>query len=116
MRESEALAAFAALAQETRLHIVRALVKAGPDGMAAGALAEVVGATSSRLSFHVKELEHAGLVHSRRQSRSIIYSASFAGLGELLRFLTEDCCQGRPDVCSPALAGLDPCCAEPADV
>ncbi|PSC05652.1 transcriptional regulator [Alsobacter soli] len=115
MLERDAVPAFAALAQETRLQIVRLLVKAGPDGMAAGALGEAVGATSSRLSFHLKELEHAGLVTSRRQSRSIIYSASFSGLGEVLRFLTEDCCQGHPEVCSPALAGLARCCPEPAD-
>ncbi|WP_406857691.1 metalloregulator ArsR/SmtB family transcription factor [Alsobacter sp. KACC 23698] len=116
MKDSEALAAFAALSQETRLHMIRVLVKAGPDGMAAGVLAEAVGASSSRFSFHIKELEHAGLVRSRRASRSIIYSACYDGLGDLLRFLTDDCCQGHPEICNPALAGLAPCCPEPADV
>lgn len=116
MNQTHAVSAFAALAQETRLQIVRLLVKAGPDGLPAGAVGEAVGATSSRLSFHLKELEHAGLVTSRRQSRSIYYAASFVGLGELLRFLTEDCCQGHPEVCNPALAGLARCCSEPADV
>lgn len=114
MNEPDAVAAFAALAQETRLRIVRLLVKAGPDGMAAGAIGEAVEASSSRVSFHLKELEHAGLVLSRRQSRSIIYTASIPGLSALLRFLTEECCQGRPDLCNPAFAGIVPCCPEPA--
>jgi DNA-binding transcriptional ArsR family regulator len=84
--------------------------------MPAGAIGEAVGTSSSNLSFHLKELEHAGLVQSRRVSRSIIYSASMTGLGELLRFLTEDCCQGHPEVCDPAFANLSPCCPEPANV
>jgi ArsR family transcriptional regulator, arsenate/arsenite/antimonite-responsive transcriptional repressor len=113
MNERQAVSAFAALAQDTRLRLVRLLVQAGPDGMAAGALGEAVGSPSSTLSFHLKELEHAGLVESRRQSRSIIYSASIQGLGDLIRFLTQDCCQGRPDLCAPALAGAALCCPEP---
>lgn len=112
MDEKRAVAAFAALSKETRLRIVRLLVKAGPDGLAAGVIGDAVKASSSNLSFHLKELEHAGLVRSRRQSRSIIYSASFTGLGELLAFLTEDCCQGHPQICSPTLAGLSRCCPE----
>jgi DNA-binding transcriptional ArsR family regulator len=115
MREQDAISAFAALAQETRLRIVRMLVMAGPDGMAAGSIGDAVGASSSNVSFHLKELEQAGLVQSRRQSRSIIYSASITGLAELLRFLTEDCCQGHPEVCNPAFADLARCCPEPAD-
>ena len=115
MDEREAVSAFAALAQETRLQIVRMLVKAGPEGMPAGAIGEAVGASSSRVSFHLKELEHASLVAARRQSRSIIYTASIPGLSALLRFLTEDCCQGRPELCDPAFAGLKLCCPEPAD-
>ena len=115
LSELQALRALAALSQETRLRVVRLLVQAGPDGMAAGALGEAVGASSSNLSFHLKELEHSGLIQSRRQSRSIIYSASFGALSALVRFLTEDCCQGHPEVCAPALAGLAQCCPEPID-
>jgi ArsR family transcriptional regulator, arsenate/arsenite/antimonite-responsive transcriptional repressor len=115
MKERDAVAALGALAQETRLRILRLLVRAGPAGMAAGALGDAVGASSSRMSFHLKELERTGLVTSRRQSRSIIYSASYSGLGELLRFLTEECCQGHPELCSPALTGLSSCRPEQAD-
>lgn len=113
MDEKQAVSGFAALAQPTRLNVVRLLVKAGREGMAAGALKDAVGASSSNLSFHLKDLEHAGLIQSRRQSRSIIYSASFDGLSELIRFLTEDCCQGHPEVCGPIITGSKFCCSEP---
>ena len=77
MNEKQALSAFAALSQETRLRIVRLLVTAGPDGMPAGAIGEAMaGASSSRMSFHLSPLEQAGLVESRRDGRSIIYSAA----------------------------------------
>ena len=112
MEESQALAAFAALSQETRLRIVRLLVQAGPEGMAAGAIGEALGgATTSRLSFHLTHLEHAGLVQSRRDGRFIIYSAVYAGLAELVGFLMQDCCQGHPEICAPAVAALHCACA-----
>src|SRR3954467_13521740 len=110
MDERQALSAFSALAQETRLRIVRLLVSAGPDGLPAGAVGEAVGASSSNLSFHLKELEHAGLIQSRRASRSIIYSAAYPALSGLVQFLMRDCCQGHPEVCAPALAALAACC------
>lgn len=111
LSQTEALAAFAALAQETRLRVVRLLVTAGPAGMAAGAIgAALGGASSSRLSFHLAQLEHAGLVASRREGRSIHYSAAFPALAGLIGFLMKDCCQGHPAVCDPALAALAPCC------
>lgn len=110
LTEPQAVSVFAALAQEARLGIVRLLVKAGPDGIAAGALGEAVGASPSNVSFHLKELERAGLVQSRRQSRSIIYSACYPVLSDTVRFLLEDCCNGHPEVCTPALADLLPCC------
>ncbi|AWN37939.1 ArsR/SmtB family transcription factor [Methylobacterium radiodurans] len=109
MDERQALAAFAALGQEHRLRIVRALVTAGPDGLAAGALAIEVGVASTNLSFHLKELSHAGLIASRREGKSIIYSAAYAGLSDLIAFLMRDCCQGRPEVCAPAVAALSAC-------
>ncbi len=100
MDEHTALAGFAALSQETRLRIVRLLVQSGPAGMAAGALGEALGGTSSsRLSFHLGHLEHAGLVASRRKGRFIIYSAVFPALAGLIEFLTRDCCQGHPEIC-----------------
>ncbi|MBV9076170.1 MAG: helix-turn-helix transcriptional regulator [Methylobacteriaceae bacterium] len=106
MDERQALLAFAALAQETRLGLVRLLVEAGPDGMAAGAIAAAVGVSASNVSFHLKELESAGLARSRRVGRSIIYSAAFEALAGLVDFLMRDCCQGRPEVCAPAFAAL----------
>ncbi len=113
INEPQALSAFAALSQETRLRIVRHLVKAGPDGMAAGVIAEAVEASTSNLSFHLKELERAGLIQSRRQSRSIIYSAAYGGLSDLVEFLMRDCCQGHPEVCTPAVAALAACGCNP---
>jgi ArsR family transcriptional regulator len=101
MKEKQALDAFMALSQETRLAIVRALVKQGKDGLAAGAIAEAMGVSPSNVSFHLSHLERAGLIESRRESRSIIYSASYEALGALIRFLTEDCCQGKPEICAP---------------
>jgi DNA-binding transcriptional ArsR family regulator len=108
MTESQALLAFAALAQDTRLSIVRRLVKAGADGMSAGEIAEAAGASPSNVSFHLKELERAGLIASRRLARSIIYSADYAALRALIRFLMEDCCSARAEICAPIYA--EPCC------
>jgi ArsR family transcriptional regulator len=110
MDEPQALDAFAALAQETRLRIVRLLVTAGPAGLPAGAIGEAMGATSSRMSFHLSHLEQAGLVQSRRDGRSIVYTAAYPALSGLIQFLMRDCCQGRPEVCAPAVAALSACC------
>ncbi|MGN7127364.1 ArsR/SmtB family transcription factor [Methylorubrum populi] len=109
MDERQALASFAALGQEHRLRVVRALVTAGPDGLAAGILAETVGVAGNNLSFHLKELSHAGLITSRREGKSVIYSAAYAGLSDLIAFLMRDCCQGRPEVCAPVAAALSTC-------
>ena len=110
MDSHQAVAAFAALAQEHRLRIVRALVKAGPDGLAAGVLAGKVGVAVNNLSFHLKELSHARLVQSRRDGRLIIYSAAYPALSGVISFLVKDCCQGRPEVCIPAVEALAACC------
>lgn len=111
MKEKQARDAFAALSQETRLRIVRLLVKAGPEGLAAGAIGEAMdGSSSSRMSFHLSHLEQAGLVTSRREGRSILYSAAYPALSALVEFLMRDCCQGHPEVCAPAVAALDRCC------
>ncbi|MER8631990.1 metalloregulator ArsR/SmtB family transcription factor [Mesorhizobium opportunistum] len=108
MDERQALSAFGALSQETRLRLLRRLVIAGPDGIAAGVLAEQMEVSPSNVSFHLKELERAGLVAARRDSRSIVYSAEYDALTGLIRFLMEDCCSGRPEICSPALNST--CC------
>jgi len=109
MKASQALDAFAALSQETRLGIVRTLVREGPDGLSAGAIADAAKVSASNVSFHLKELEHAGLIESRREARSIIYSADYETLRDLIGFLMKDCCGGRPEICAPVLA--DSCCA-----
>lgn len=111
MEERQALLSFAALSQETRLGIVRTLVVAGPGGMAAGAIAEKMGVSPSNVSFHLKELERAGLIAQRRESRSIVYSAGYDALAELVKFLMEDCCVGHPSVRAPLGGPDDGCCA-----
>jgi DNA-binding transcriptional ArsR family regulator len=104
MDERQATLAFGALSQETRLRIVRMLVIAGPIGMAAGAIADEAGVAPSNVSFHLKDLEHSGMVSSRREARSIIYSANYETLSGLIQFLMKDCCAGHPEICTPALA------------
>lgn len=114
MNELQALDALSALSQETRLRIVRLLVTAGPEGMPAGAIGDALEATSSRLSFHLTHLEHAGLIQSRREGRSIRYTAAYGALSGLIAFLMRDCCQGRPEVCAPAVEALAACACPPA--
>ena len=101
MKKSTAVAALGALAQETRLEVFRLLVQKGPDGLAAGEIGDRLGLPSPTLSFHLNQLRFAGLVTSRRASRSIIYSANFKAMTGLLAYLTENCCAGRPDLCAP---------------
>ena len=102
MNSKEAVAALGALAQETRLAIFRHLVTAGEDGVSAGAIATELDVPSPTLSFHLKEIERAAIVSSRRESRLIYYTANYAGMRELIDFLTEDCCRGNAQVCFPA--------------
>lgn len=97
MNESDAVQSLAALAQGLRLRVFRALVVAGPDGLTPGTLAEQLDTAPSALSFHLKELTHAGLVSSEPQGRYLVYRADFARMDALLGYLTEHCCQG--DVC-----------------
>jgi DNA-binding transcriptional ArsR family regulator len=104
METNAAVTALSALAQTSRLAVFRALVQAGPDGMAAGKISELADIPPSSLSFHLKELSHAGLVTSRQDGRFVIYTAQFDAMNALLGFLTENCCGGNPcaPVCSPA--------------
>lgn len=98
MDERQVLDVLAALAQETRLQIVRFLVQRGAKGASAGEIGKQVEATSSRASFHLSALEHAGVISSQRQSRYIIYSANLENLGGLISFLLNDCCDNHPDI------------------
>ena len=104
MKKATAIAALGALAQETRLDIFRLLVQKGPAGLPAGEIGTRLGQPSPTMSFHLNQLRFAGLVGSRRESRSIIYSANFKAMTDLLAYLTENCCGGRPELCSPTTA------------
>ncbi|MBK1613583.1 transcriptional regulator [Rubrivivax gelatinosus] len=102
MNETQAVKALAALAQEARLRIFRALVGAGPDGMTPSALAAMLDIPASTLSFHLKELIHAELVSSERDGRSLIYRPAMARMDALLGYLTDHCCQGQGCAAAPA--------------
>jgi DNA-binding transcriptional ArsR family regulator len=94
-----AVEALSALAHASRLAVFRLLVRAGTDGMAAGDIAREVGALPNTLSTHLTILGHTGLIRSRRDGRSIIYSADYDRMRDLLGFLVADCCAGRPEIC-----------------
>jgi len=100
MKKADAVVALAALAQDNRLDVFRLLVQAGPEGMPAGAIADVLDIAPNTLSFHFDRLRVAGLVNVRREGRSMIYAAQFEQMNALLGFLTENCCGGAP--CAPA--------------
>lgn len=99
MEEKTAVEALAALAQEHRLKVFRKLVREGPTGMTAGAIATWLRVPASSLSFHLGHLERAGLIRSWRVARHIHYALDVEGARRLVGFLTEDCCQGRPEIC-----------------
>ena len=101
METKNAVAALAALAQESRLAVFRLLVQAGPDGLPAGKVSEALAIPPSSLSFHLKELTHAGMVSSRQEGRFVIYQANYAAATALIAFLTENCCQGSGASCMP---------------
>lgn len=101
METKQAIDALGALAQETRLKIFRLLVQRGPEGVAAGAIAEALEIPGATLSFHLQQLMHAGLITQRRLGRQLIYAADFTAMNGLVSYLTENCC-GRDQACAPA--------------
>lgn len=105
MDENNAVTALAAIAQNTRLAIFRLLVQAGADGVAAGQIAEQLAIPNATLSFHLKELNRAGLISSRQETRYVYYSANYAAMNDLLAYLTQNCCGSTEAVsaacCSP---------------
>ncbi|HHG5368149.1 TPA: ArsR/SmtB family transcription factor [Pseudomonas aeruginosa] len=116
MNEETTLQGFAALSHGDRLRIVRMLVVAGAEGMSAGAIAEALDhAQPSRVSFHLKELERAQLLVSRRDGKSIIYSADFPALSNLVAFLMHDCCQGHCVYCDKAIKLFAKCTGRPTE-
>lgn len=111
MEIDTALKRLSALAQHGRLEVFRLLVKAGDEGLPAGDLARAAGVAPNTLSAQLTILTHASLARSRRDGRSIIYSADYDGMGDLLLYLMQDCCQGRREVCDPvAAAAAQSCC------
>jgi len=111
MDHIETIAALAALAQTTRLDAFRLLVAREPDGVPAGELARLMAVPQNTMSAHLAILARAGLAQSERRSRSIVYRANLARLREVLLFLVQDCCGGRPELCAPMIAELAPCCS-----
>jgi len=107
---TDALAGLSALAHQGRLSIFRLLVKAGPDGMAAGGIARKLGTAPNTMSAQLLILANARLIVARRQGRSIIYAADFEHMGDLLQFLTKDCCGGRPEICAPLAQTVNAYC------
>lgn len=116
MESNHAIEMLLALAHDTRLAVFRLLVAVGPEGLPAGEIGRRLGVAPSTLSFHLKELDHAGLVRAVRRQRQIVYAADFAGMRALLVFLTADCCGGRPEICGRVPIDGDEqasCLAEP---
>jgi len=110
METEDVILALAALAQSTRLDVFRLLVKHEPDGLPAGDIADHLAVKQNTMSAHLAVLSRAGLIHAKRESRSIYYRADLDALRAVTVFLMKDCCGGRPDVCAPLIAELTPCC------
>lgn len=101
MEMTSAVAGLAALAHEGRLAVFRMLVQAGPEGLAAGEIARRLAVPPSSLSANLNVLSHAGLIASRREARSIVYTARYDEMARLLGYLLDDCCNGSPEICGP---------------
>ena len=110
LNDKQAVAALAALAQESRLQAFRLLVRHGEKGLPAGEIAEALGVPPATLSFHLSQLAQGGLIDSRRSGRSISYFIHVEGIQSLMAYLTEDCCGGRAELCLPAAEG-QACCS-----
>lgn len=110
MEETDSVKILAALAQPTRIQAYRLLVQREPDGLPAGEVARQLNVPAPTMSAHLAVLAQAGLVHSMRQSQSIIYRASIPCLRELVLYLLKDCCSGQPDLCASLIPELLPCC------
>ena len=101
MEINNACTAFSALAQESRLAVLKRLVKAGPAGEPAGTIAAALDIPAPTMSFHLKELARSGLILSRKEGRKVIYAADYGGIRDLIDFLLSDCCQGDRRLCGP---------------
>lgn len=110
MDNKTAISALGALAQEHRLAIFRLLVVVGPSGLTAGEIAEKVGISPTSLSFHLKELEHSGLLRMWRDGRFVRSAVNIEGTRQLLTFLTDECCDGNPEICGGLTSGAKDFC------
>ena len=110
MEPDAAILALAALAQPTRLDVFRLLVQHEPEGLAAGDIAKALAVPQNTMSSHLSILSRAGLVSARRFSRSIVYRADLTRLQAVVLFMLKDCCDGRPEICTPLVESLTPCC------
>jgi DNA-binding transcriptional ArsR family regulator len=115
MEMNDAVKRLSALAQDARLEVFRLLVKAGPDGMAAGDIARALGIAANTLSAQLLLLANAQLVRARRDGRSIIYAVQFEAMRDLLLYLTQDCCGGRAEICAPLAEITARACCEPVE-
>jgi DNA-binding transcriptional ArsR family regulator len=115
LTEPLAISALAALAQPTRLAIFRLLIEHEPVGIAAGVIAETIGAPHNTLSTHLAILVRAGLLRSAREGRTIIYRANVEGMRALIAFLVSDCCDGHPELCDLVAADASKACCAPAN-
>lgn len=111
METKTAISLLGALAQESRLNIFRLLVEQGPAGLAVGRIGELLAVAPATLSFHLKELSHAGLITPRQDGRFIYYAANYDAMNALIGFLTDNCCRGEP--CAPVAQA--PCCPTPCE-
>ena len=114
MEPERAILRLAALAQDTRLAVFRLLVSREPDGVAAGDIARYLAVPHNTMSSHLGVLARAGLITAERHSRSIVYRARLDCVREMVTFLLRDCCGGRPEICSPVIDALTPCCSKEA--
>jgi ArsR family transcriptional regulator, arsenate/arsenite/antimonite-responsive transcriptional repressor len=110
MDADQAIVAFSALAQPTRLEVFRLLMEYEPNGLAAGEIARRIAVPHNTMSTHLAILSRAGLIEAERQSRSLVYRARLEAVRALAGFLVKDCCGGRPEICAPLIADLSPCC------
>lgn len=110
MDNESTILALAALAQSTRLDVFRLLVKREPEGLPAGEIAKAFAVPQNTMSAHLGVLARAGLVSTRRVSRSIVYRADLARFQAVMAFLVNDCCDGRPEICAPLIESITPCC------
>ena len=113
MEPETAAKRLSAIAQEARLEVFRLLVKAGPEGMAAGDIARKLSIAANTMSAQLLILSNAELIHARREGRSIIYAVNYEAMRDLLLFLTEDCCGGRAEMCAPLADVVSRCCTPP---